>query len=103
MNSPNPADPPIGSTDTEVLKVFADGSVFCASDAELRRYLNTLCRVKCDNKPIRHRALLYGMTLGPVADEELSPASQPTKLHFNGCRNRSGGREYHCHALALKG
>lgn len=56
----------MGSTDTEVLKVFADGSVFSASDAELQRYLNVLCRVRYDNEPVRHRALLYGMTLGQL-------------------------------------
>jgi hypothetical protein len=56
----------MGSTDTEVLKVFADGSVFSASDAELQRYLNILCRVRYDNEPVRHRALLYGMTLGQL-------------------------------------
>jgi hypothetical protein len=66
MNSPNPADPPMGTTDTEVLKVFADGSVFCASAAELQRHLNTLCRVKYENEAVRHRALLYGMTLGQL-------------------------------------
>jgi hypothetical protein len=66
MNSPNPANPPMGSTDTEVLKVFFDASVFSASDAELQRYLNTLCRVRYENEPVRHRALLYGMTLGQL-------------------------------------
>ena len=66
MNSPNPANPPMASTDTEVLKVFADGSVFSASDAELQNYLNVLCRVRYYNEPVRHRALLYGMTLGQL-------------------------------------
>jgi hypothetical protein len=56
----------MGSTDTEVLKVFADGSVFSASDDQLQHYLNVLCRVRYDNEPVRHRALLYGMTLGQL-------------------------------------
>lgn len=56
----------MGTTDTVVMKAFADGSVFSASDSKLQEYLNTLCRVAYHNELIRHRALLYGTTLGQL-------------------------------------
>lgn len=53
-------------TDSEVLRVFADGSIFSASDDELQRHLNALCQVPYDNDRVRHRAVIYGLTIGQL-------------------------------------
>ncbi|MES9946696.1 MAG: hypothetical protein ABW080_17220 [Candidatus Thiodiazotropha sp.] len=49
-----PNDPAVGD---ELTRVFRDGSVFKADDADLNKYLNHLCSGHVPNEGVRHREM----------------------------------------------
>ena len=49
-----PNDPAVGD---ELTRVFKDGSVFKANDADLNKYLNHLCSGHVPNEGVRHREM----------------------------------------------
>jgi len=56
----------MNTTDTKVVNAFANGSVFSASDEELQKFLNDLCQTQYYNELIKHRAVIYGITIGQL-------------------------------------
>ena len=56
----------MSTTDTKVMNAFANASVFSASDKELQKFLNDLCQTQYYNELIKHRALIYGITIGQL-------------------------------------
>jgi hypothetical protein len=55
-----------GEPGDELNRVFGDGSVFDADDADLKRYLGHLSSEPVCNEKVRHRAIIRGLTINTI-------------------------------------
>lgn len=68
----------------ELNRVFSDGSVFDADDADLKRFLRHLSSGHVRNDMVRHREIIRGLTINTIKTFRfLDAADRKNKIYTN--------------------